>query len=169
MRIWRTRLDISLKFQLFTILLVTGLMLVGAEIFVPGGILGIIGGIALLGSVIMGFAAFGPVTGGYVALGIVILVGLVIFLWIRIFPGTSVGRSMTVSGNLSKAKGTADGVDTLTCKTGTALSDLRPSGFALIDDRRVDVITRGEMLEKDGKLEVVKVEGNRVIVQKQES
>ena len=41
---------------------------------------------------------------------------------------------------------------------------VRPAGFARIDGRRVDVVTRGEMLDKDCPLIVVEIEGNRVVV-----
>ncbi len=49
-------------------------------------------------------------------------------------------------------------------KTGVATSDLRPSGFATIEGRRVDVVTRGELLDKDTQIRVIQVEGNRVVV-----
>ena len=45
--------------ELFAILIIAGLFLIGAEIFLPGGIIGFIGGMCLLAAVIVGFAAFG--------------------------------------------------------------------------------------------------------------
>jgi membrane-bound serine protease (ClpP class) len=41
---------------------------------------------------------------------------------------------------------------------------LRPSGTVLIEGNRFDVITDGEFVSKDSEIEVVKVEGNRIIV-----
>ena len=55
--------------HLFIIFLVTGLIFVGAEIFVPGGILGVFGGLALIGACITGFNAF-PGYGAVIVLGI---------------------------------------------------------------------------------------------------
>ncbi|MFO7871373.1 MAG: NfeD family protein [Kiritimatiellia bacterium] len=150
--------------QLFVILLVSGLVLVGAEIFVPGGILGFMGGIALFGAIILAFAAFGPAVGGYVTVGIILLVGFVIYLWAHYFPGTRIGKRMTVAGDLKDAKGVADGMSELVGKTGETLSDLRPGGFARIDGRRVDVITEGEMISRESSVKVTRVESNRVVV-----
>lgn len=150
--------------QLFIILLVSGLVLVGAEIFVPGGVLGLAGGLALLIATGLGFAAFGPTVGAYVALGIVALVGTAIFLWIRFFPGSKIGRLMTVSKNLAESKGTQTGLADLQGAQGEASSDLRPAGFATIGGRRIDVVTEGGMVTRGTRVRVVDVEGNRVVV-----
>jgi len=149
--------------ELFFILLIAGLVLIGAEIFVPGGILGIAGAVALLGAVITGFFVF-PQYGGWVALGVLFLAGLAIYLWVRFFPSSGVGKRMTVLGDLRESKGTDARLKDLLGKEGAALSGLRPSGFAEIDGRRVDVITRGEMLDKGTPLRVIQVESNRVVV-----
>ncbi len=47
---------------------------------------------------------------------------------------------------------------------GIALSDLRPSGTARIEGKRVDVVTRGEYLEKNSAIVVYSVTGNQIIV-----
>ncbi len=54
----------------------------------------------------------------------------------------------------------------LTGKKGIALSHLRPAGIARIEKKRVDVVTRGEMIEKGQSIVVIKVQGNRIIVKK---
>ncbi len=156
--------------QLYVILVISGLFLVGAEIFVPGGILGVMGAIALILAVIIGFPAlspkFGPTGGLISAVSIVVLVGVVMVLWIKIFPRTSLGKRMTVSVDLHDSKATEDGLEELLNKTGETLSELRPSGFALIDGRRTDVVTEGEMISKGETVKVMEIEGNRVVVAK---
>ena len=47
---------------------------------------------------------------------------------------------------------------------GEALSDLRPSGYALIGDRRIDVITRGELIPRAARVQVIADEGYRRVV-----
>jgi membrane-bound serine protease (ClpP class) len=49
-------------------------------------------------------------------------------------------------------------------KEGIAFTDLRPSGIALIEDQRLDVVTEGKYLDKDTKIVVVSVSGNQIIV-----
>lgn len=155
----------SLSVEMFIILLVSGLVLIGAEIFVPGGIIGTLGGMALVGAIIAGFYAF-PAYGGYIAIAIVFLGGLAIYLWIKIFPTTRIGKKMTVSNDLSTSKSADPKLTELAGKKGQAVSALRPSGYAMIEGRRVDVVTRGEMISKDEPIRVVNVEGSRVIVEK---
>jgi membrane-bound serine protease (ClpP class) len=50
--------------------------------------------------------------------------------------------------------------------TGTALTDLRPSGTGEFDGRRVSVATEGNFLEKDTPITVVNIEGSYIIVRK---
>lgn len=49
-------------------------------------------------------------------------------------------------------------------RPGIAATDLRPSGTAKIDGKRVDVVSEGQMIEKDTPIKVVTVEGLRVVV-----
>ncbi len=151
--------------HLFIIFLVTGLIFVGAEIFVPGGILGVFGGLALIGACITGFNAF-PGYGAVIVLGIIALIGIAIFLWIRFFPTSPMGRRMTVGRDLHDAKATEEGLPDLVGKSGTTLSNLHPGGYASIDHKRIDVITQGGMISKGESIVVVEVEGNRVVVRK---
>lgn len=51
--------------------------------------------------------------------------------------------------------------------SGVALTDLRPAGAARIDGRRVDVVADSEYIAKDTPVQVVAVEGVRVVVEKQ--
>ncbi|NQU41307.1 MAG: NfeD family protein [Lentisphaerae bacterium] len=149
--------------QLFTVLLGSGLLLLGAEIFVPGGVLGTIGGLLLLGAIISGYAAF-PGFGHFVAFGILLLAGIAIVLWIRFFPSSRFGRAMTVSRDESEFRSTQDGLKDLIGQHGEAKSDLRPAGFAQINERRIDVVTQGGMIDRGESITVVEVEGNRVVV-----
>ena len=149
--------------ELFFILLAVGLLLFGAEIFVPGGILGAVGAIALFGAIILGFPAF-PGYGSIIALSIIILTGIAIILWIKIFPQTKIGKNMTMSRDLSSSKASEEGIENLLNKTGRTTSKLRPGGFAEIDGKRKDVITRGEMIEAGKEIKVIEIESNRIVV-----
>ncbi len=139
-------------------------MLVGAEIFVPGGFLGTIGGFSLIGAIVIAFITFDPTTAGFITLGIMALTGLAIYTWSKYFPKSVIGKRMFISDNLKDYRGTEEGLDQLIGKEGTAMSDLHPGGFALIDGKRVDVITQGEMIDKDETVRVLDTQSNRVIV-----
>lgn len=51
---------------------------------------------------------------------------------------------------------------------GEAVTDLRPSGTALLLGKRVDVVTRGEYIEQSSPIVVRAVTGNQIIVSKKE-
>ena len=51
-------------------------------------------------------------------------------------------------------------------KSGRALTDLRPGGTAEVDGKRISVTTEGDFLSKDTDIQVVEVEGNRIVVRK---
>jgi len=140
--------------ELLIILLLGGLFLIGAEIFVPGGVLGTVGGLALIGAGVVAFINPDIATSTAIAIncGIVILVGIVVYLWIKFFPQTGVGRRMTVNKDLHNAKGTESGLRELAGHTGITKTQLHPGGIAEIDGRRVDVITNGEMIDCEIKI-----------------
>ena len=46
-------------------------------------------------------------------------------------------------------------------QTGAALTNLRPSGIALINGRRVDVVTEGSLIERGTPVKVIAIDGHR--------
>lgn len=147
--------------ELVIILLVVGVLLIVAEMVLPGIIAGVIGGCCLLAGVIEGYAQFGAHTGNLILLGV--CVGLVagLAVWLKFFPDSKLGRhlvSQRVVGEIGTDRPELIG------KTGTAFTQLRPAGTALIDGKRVDVVTEGQLIEKGTSVRVVGVEGLRIIV-----
>ena len=49
-------------------------------------------------------------------------------------------------------------------KTGTALSPLRPAGSIDCGGSRLDVVTRGEFIDKGASVVVIEVVGSRIVV-----
>ncbi len=56
------------------------------------------------------------------------------------------------------------GINDLLGECGMALTDLRPSGAALLNGKRTDVLTEGSFVLRGTKVRVIKVEGSSVIV-----
>jgi membrane-bound serine protease (ClpP class) len=151
--------------QNYLFLLFLGVLLLGAEVFLPGGVLGIIGALCLIGAAIAGFSAFGPQWGVISMIAIVIAAGIGMALWIRFFPRTAVGKRLSLSKSGADFKSYPDETRLLTGKKGVALSALRPSGIARIEDRRVDVVADGDWIEEGTPIVVASVEGVRILVQ----
>jgi membrane-bound serine protease (ClpP class) len=49
---------------------------------------------------------------------------------------------------------------------GTAITPLRSAGTVLIDGKRIDAVSEAEFIEKDIEVEVIKIEGNRIVVKR---
>ena len=49
---------------------------------------------------------------------------------------------------------------------GIAKGDLRPAGICEFDGRRVDVVSQGGFIDGGSEVEVIKVDGNRIVVKK---
>src|SRR5690554_500267 len=146
-------------------LFVTGIILMLVEAAIPGfGIFGISGIVSFVVAVI--FAAPSPVQ-GLTSLGIAIVLTIILTpILYKVLGDPKLFRRLVLSTSESPAEGyvgTKEYEDLLG-KAGKALTALRPSGTVLIEGNRFDVITDGEFVSKDSEIEVVKVEGNRIIV-----
>ncbi len=101
---------------------------------------------------------------------IVILLPLawVLMMSFKVLPKTRFGKAMILAGPTfqGSAAATDPGLGALLHKQGTTLSPLRPAGYARIDGRKIDVVTRGELLDAHVPVVVVEVAGNRVVVAK---
>ena len=53
-------------------------------------------------------------------------------------------------------------------KTGLSLTHLRPSGIGIFDGRRYDVQTEGSFIKKNKKIQIIKIEGNKIFVKEKE-
>jgi len=142
-----------------------GFVLLLTETFLPGGVLGTLGALALLAAVILGYVEFGPLTGTGIlaAISVVTLIGFGV--WMAAFPRTAVGRKLTLSGTLPAGSKLPD-TSALVGAEGVALTPLRPSGTARIGDRRVDVVAEGTFVACGEAIVVSVAEGARVVVRK---
>ena len=156
------------------VLFVVGLGLIIAEFFVPGGILGIVGGVAVLASLILsmlpGFELVGveELSRAVTSLGMAVIltfIGAVIVL--RSFVELPVFKRFLLETRQSADKGTPsrDEVKShLVGVEGTASTPLRPAGTAVFGGRYYDVTTEGEHIERGAPIKVVSVDGLRIVV-----
>jgi len=146
------------------LLFVLGLILICLEIFLPGGIVGAIGGIALLFSVALAFQERGTTFGLWWLAGALAAVGGGIYLAVKAFPRSRAGKKLLLQESETGFVSGGEGLAALGGATGTSLSALRPAGMAEIGGKRIDVVTAGEFIPAGEKITVVAVEGSRVVV-----
>lgn len=143
------------------ILLIAGLVLMLLETVLPGMIAGLVGFGCLVAGVVMSYVNHGPRTGNTVLFIVLAVLLVVAVLWIRFFPHSRLGQAFVTRraiGTLGASR------PELLHQTGTALTILRPSGTALINGRRVDVVTEGALVDRGTAVKVVASEGLRVVV-----
>lgn len=145
------------------LLLGIGLLLIFLEFFLPGGIMGGVGGVLVLVSIVyFGVQAKSAISVVLFALGALFFVGLLIrfAIW-RIRHGKVKGIFLNsvqegyVASEFSKE---------LIGKEGEALSDLKPSGHILIEGKRYQAVSKVGYLVKGTKIKVVGGEGAHLIV-----
>jgi len=143
-------------------LLVAGITLLLAEVFLPGMVSGVLGVVCLLGVAVVGFAEFGPQTGSLIVIGELVAGTLLIVLWMRLFPKTPLGKKYILDPSTASHAPTQP--EKWMGSKGVALTDLRPAGSARLDGQKVDVMTTGEHLEAGTRVRVVRVDGPSVFV-----
>ncbi|GEL78320.1 NfeD family protein [Tenuibacillus multivorans] len=147
------------------ILLLVGLICIVLEIFVPSGILGIIGGGAILGALLVSGADMGHMA---FSIGIALLVAII--LSIVLFRKLDFNKGFLSNFILTEATNTESGFVSnenrmeLIGRRGQALTYLRPSGTGVFDGERLDVVSEGSFIARDANIEIVKVEGSRIVV-----
>jgi len=154
----------------------TGLVLLVIEVFVtPGfGVLGGLGLIALLGGLGLSLVGTGAtwetilLATGRVVLSLLLALAAALAV-LRVLPRLPFGRRLVLETEMAADAGYAsapEGDRHWLGKRGTAASPLRPAGLAHIDGERVDVVSEGEFIDAGASLEVIRVDGNRIVVRR---
>lgn len=159
------------------VIFIAGIVLLLVEIFViPGfGIFGAVGIILMIGSLFLGLISDFPLVDWDMILmaivqlaGALVLALIVIYFLIRYLPKMEFFNKLVLQKNIDEQSGyTSDEkLQELIGKKGKAITDLRPSGTAIIDGNRIDVVTAGGYINKGTKIVVVEEEGSKVVVEK---
>ncbi|WP_186673458.1 nodulation protein NfeD [Sporosarcina sp. BP05] len=147
------------------ILFLIGAVLVVAEIFLPHGIAGVIGSLAIIGSIIM--AGGNPM---YMAISVLIAVAIAVIGMVIImkFFGKKLHllNKVVLMDTTDTESGYVSNVNRIEllgriAKTSTPL---RPSGAIELDGERIDVVSEGSYIGKGISVIIVKVEGSRTVV-----
>jgi len=138
-----------------------GLVAIVLEIILPGVIIGIMGLLAVCGSIVYAFATGHPMLGSILIGAMIVL--LPVFFWVW---KTVLRKAFAVPDNEKDFRPTTLSYDGLVGQEGEAVSALRPSGTMVLDGKRYSVVTRGEMIEKGTRVKVIEVTGPRIVVKR---
>ncbi len=157
------------------LLFIVGVILIIVEVFViPGfGVFGIAGIILVVAGLFMGLVSDFPlVETDLLSMAIIqlagsfILSGIAIYFLSKVLPKTKIWNNLILSKGINAKSGYTSNKEFnhLVGLKGKALTDLRPSGTAILEGKRYDVITQGDYIVKDSKVEVLEVEGSKIVV-----
>ena len=151
------------------ILFIVGVGLIVAEVFLAGGIAGILGAIAIIGSIIlaggnpMNMAISVLIALAVAAIGTVIIIkffGKKLHLLNKM---VLMDATDTESGYVSNVNRTE-----LVGRVAKTSTPLRPAGTIELDGERIDVVSQGSYIDRGKSVIIVKVEGSRVVVRESE-
>nr|WP_226376855.1 nodulation protein NfeD [Oceanobacillus halotolerans] len=147
------------------VLLIVGIVLIIAEFFVPGGIIGLIGIGAVIASLIMSGYDIGHMSMSIaIAFIVAVVASVVLFKTIGMEKGFF--RHIILKDQTTTELGYVSSENRLELigLEGTTVTPLRPSGTAIFDNERLDVISEGGFIALNKPVKIVKVEGVRIVV-----
>jgi len=162
------------------ILFVIGVSLLIAEVFlIPGfGIFGVAGIVCIFSALLMAMVEHYPgggwmpppaqLQGAVVQLGFTLAgVVLIALLLVRWLPKTTIYRNLVLTTDEKGSQGYQPGPleNTLVGLRGIAGSQLRPAGIGEFGEKRLDVVTRGDFIEKGKSIVIVETGANRILVE----
>ena len=153
----------------------TGLLLIGAEVFlIPGfGLFGLVGGIGVTAGLYLSMLGGLPTSPDFARAGLVlsttvVLIAVCAWVLIRTLPGSSrlAKSGIFLFDSTDRAIGyeSAEIRSDLIGVSGSAITDLRPSGTALFGDERIDVVSESEWITEGTPVRVISAEGYRHVV-----
>lgn len=147
-------------------LLVSGLVLIGAEFFLPTVVLGFLGAVISFAGITLSAAAGATTCAVFCAIFLVVLT-LEFFAFRRLLPQTAIGRSMiNVSSNEGAAVPAAAGYAVYVGKTGKAATVLAPSGTIEIDGTLIEAFSLDGFVERNAAVVVTEAGSGRVTVRR---
>lgn len=149
------------------LLFVGGVSLIALEMFIPGGIVGTVGVITLVYAIIY-------VNESTYNIAFIIIISFMLSVALFLFNRKVLNKKLNFLNQLvlNDAISTEDGYVASESRSdlvgGIMMSytDLRPAGVAVLNEEKFDVVTDGDFIEKGNKIEVVRVEGMRIVVRK---
>ena len=147
---------------LVIVLIAVGILLLLLEVLViPGtGFAGIAGFAAIAGGIWVAYADLGTQTGNIV-LGVTIVVNIIaVWLGIRSKTWKKAALRSTINGKVNI-------IDNLNLKvgdTGTTISRCAPMGKAEFNNHFVEVDSRGEFIDQNTLVEIIKIDNNKIYI-----
>jgi membrane-bound serine protease (ClpP class) len=147
-------------------LLIAGLVLIGAEFFLPTVVLGFLGAVVSFAGIYLSADAGALTCAVFCGVFLVVLT-LEFFAFRRLLPQTAIGRSMiNASSNEGSAVPAAAGFAVYVGKTGKAATVLAPSGTIELEGALLEAFSLDGFVERGAAVVVTEAGSGRVTVRR---
>ena len=148
--------------------LMLGAALMIVEVFLPGFGLPGVSGIVLIGA---GTAIIWLKAGALTALAtlLVVIAVLAVLISYMMRRATEGGAHARIFLREKEELRSGEDMQVLLGKQGRTTSVLRPAGIGDFDGVRLNVVTEGSFIERDRPIEIVNVDGARIVVRERQS
>ncbi|KGX85334.1 NfeD family protein [Pontibacillus marinus] len=161
-------LSVTMFFVMLVIYLVSLTLIIIDGKVINDGSLATLGGVMMLFTV--GISAPDWVTGLYGVSGVLLgTFGSLLFL--KVFPKRQMWSKIALVDQLSSEQGynsMNESYRYLEGKQGETMTDLRPVGTIKIEEQEFSAVSNGHWIQKGEKIEVVSVDGTKILVKKVE-
>jgi len=140
-------------------LYVIGMALAIAELFLPGAVMGLIGLVCVLASIYLAFDRESAGLGWTLVAITIASIPVMVVLWFKVLNRVFAMKQTQKGYSSAQVE-----LKALIGEEGVAITQLRPSGIARFGNKKVDVVSEGEVIERDSRVKVIEVESNRVVV-----
>ena len=147
-------------------LYVLGLILIFFELFVPGGLLGLLGGAAIFTSWTLTFVHVGVGEGIIAVIGGFLLLLVLLALELKFLPRTKTGRKLFLHRSIESTSQAPLATEEIIGRECEALTSLGPTGVVMLDKKNYEAFSLSGFVERGTRLQVVDFDNFRVRVRK---
>lgn len=143
------------------LLLLLGFGLILVEFFItPGAIVGIIGLLCIAYGIYFGYQHL-PLWQAHTYMGLSVVIG--IWLLIKLLSGDTYSR-IANKDSIGSRVNQRELLDLKIGDKGVTMSALRPSGNALINNLKCEVLTEGDFVYTNTEVEIIKIDKDKIFV-----
>lgn len=153
--------------NLIILLFLFGLVFLFLELFTPGPVFGILGGMTLVGGVVVAAVQFGATAGLLAGVTAIVAVCATLYAELVWLPKTRFAQKFSVKGTSGATIRQQDAeAGAVIGKDAEAVTTLAPSGYVLVAGRRYEAFCQSGHAERGDRLRVTGLDNFRLIVTK---
>ncbi|ACB74947.1 NfeD family protein [Opitutus terrae] len=146
------------------LLLALGVVLLVLEVFVPGGVLGVLGGLAMLGGCALAFYRYGLQGGAIATAAAIGCLGIAVYVEFGLLPKTRAGKKLFLQQSVDAASQPPPAAVGAIGRQVETLTTLAPSGYVALDGRRCEARSQSGLIPKGAMVRIVGMDNFSLIV-----